>query len=47
LQGRDSYRLDPATSTQEQKWVRSLSRDLPVLKNGTVFADCLKPHFLI
>jgi len=39
MQGRDSYRLDPATSIQEQKY--AVYRTLPVLKTGTVFADSL------
>jgi len=43
MQGRDSYRLNPATSIQEQKY--AVYRTLPVLKSGTVFADCLKCHF--
>jgi len=42
---RDSYRLDSTTSIQEQKY--AVYRTLPVLKSGTVLADCLKCHFLI
>jgi len=45
VQGRDSYRLDPAISIQEQNY--PVYRTLPVFKSGTVFADCLKCHFLI
>jgi len=47
IQGRDRehYRLDPTTSTQEQKY--AVNRTLPVLKSGTVFADYLKWHFSI
>jgi len=43
IHGRDSYRLDPATSIQEQKC--AVYRTLPVLIS--VFADCLKCHFSI
>jgi len=45
MEGRDSYRLDPAASIQEQKYC--VYRTLPVWKSGTVFADCLKYRFLI
>jgi len=34
MQGRGSYRLDPATSIQVQKY--TVYRTLPVLKSGTV-----------
>jgi len=45
MQGRGSCRLDPATSSQEQKYV--FYRTLPVLKSGSNFADCRKCHFSI
>jgi len=45
MQGRDSYRLDPATSIQERKY--AVYRALPALKSDTVFADRLKCHFSI
>jgi len=45
MQGRDSHRLDPATSIREQKY--ALYRTLTVLNSGTVFDDYLKRHFLI
>jgi len=35
----------PPLSIQEQKY--AVYRSLPVLKSGTVFADCLKCHFSI
>jgi len=43
MQGRDSCRLDLATSTKEQKY--DVYRTLPVLKSGTFFTECLKCHF--
>jgi len=43
--GLGSYRFDPATSIQEQKY--TVYSTLPVLKSGTVFAECLKWHFSI
>jgi len=45
MQGRDSCRLDRAAFIQEQKY--AVYRTLPVLKSGTVFADCLKCHYSI
>jgi len=42
MQGRDIYRLDPATSIQEQKY--AVYRTLSILKRGAVFDDCLKCH---
>jgi len=43
MQGRDSYRLYPATSIREQKYADY--RTLPGLKSRTVFSDRLKCHF--
>jgi len=45
MQGQDSYWLDHAASIQEQKY--TVYRTLPVLKSGTIFADCRKRPFSI
>jgi len=45
MQGRDSCRIDPDASIQQQKY--AVYYTSPLLKSGTVFADCNKWDFSI